>query len=164
MGVHQHPAWEMWAWDEDEPDPETQTVADYFAELYGDEPSDPCPDHPTAERWLCWCTPGVHGVRREFMRQDERTEIYHRTGVKVETTTDMRRAMDAKGLREAEKGEEAYDRFDALADAAEGHKVDERFGTGSYDLWGDYARMASRPKLNLQERYEYHRQRRLNGG
>lgn len=86
---------------------------------------------------------GVNGVRREFMNAAEREELFNKTGVRVEDRDDMRKAYKSKDLREAEKGEFAYDQFDAL-------KGNAAPALENYDLWGDEAR---RPKFDLREAY-----------
>ena len=40
---------------------------------------------------------GTHGVRREFMNQAEREEVFNKTGVRVEDRADMREAFESKG-------------------------------------------------------------------
>lgn len=99
---------------------------------------------------------GHGGVRREFMSEAERREVYLKTGVRCEDRDDMRKAMKAKGLREVEKGEIDYERFDAFKEKAEGGALDPRHTLDKLDLFGDYARM---PKFDLHERYAYHRHR-----
>ena len=101
------------------------------------------------------------GVRREFMTQKERNEVFLKTGVRVEDRADMRAVFKMKGLREAEKGEVDYDRFDALIDHAEsGGPLDEKYKLGNIDLWGDRAKEDRRMKeFNHRERYLQHCQR-----
>lgn len=86
---------------------------------------------------------GSHGVRREFMTQAERTELFNKTGVQVESRADMRAAYRVKGLREAEKGEAAYEQFDSM-------NAGVAPPTESLDLWGDEAR---RKPFNAREAY-----------
>lgn len=110
-----------------------------------------------------WCTekhqhnfgPGSKGyVRGAFMHREERDEIFHKTGVRVSDRNEADRAMRSKGLREAERGEECYDRFDALKGCANGDRIDQRFT--SYDLYGD---LSKHKPFDARERYEYHRHR-----
>jgi len=112
-----------------------------------------------------WCTedhehnfgPGSKGfVRGVFMHAEERDEIFQKTGVRVSDRNEADRAMRTKGLREAERGEDCYDRFDALRECAEGKRLDDRFGPQSIDLYGDNAK---RRPFDAHERYLQHRQR-----
>lgn len=83
---------------------------------------------------------GSFGVRREFMTQRERAEVFNATGVHVEDAAGKRRAFAATGARPAEKGERAYDRWDAFANERSGGGSDRLTSLESVDLWGDEAR------------------------
>ena len=79
------------------------------------------------------------GVRREFITQAERREFFLKTGVSVDDRAGMRRYFkDNPHRREAEKGEDCYDQFDALKECAEGKTLDDKFKR--IDLYGDVAR------------------------
>lgn len=94
---------------------------------------------------------GLHGVRREFITQEERREIFHKTGVMCDDRDDLRKAMKSKGLREAEKGESCHEMFDALKDHADtGGQLDSRYKLENIDLFGVESK---RKKFNMHEAY-----------
>lgn len=155
MGVHQQPAWEMFWEDEESPPP---TFCDAPV-LVRPKPDDPCPEHPYWPRTECnFCigVGGVHGVRREFMTQAERREIYEKTGSPVESRSDMRRVYREKGLREAEKGEHVYETMDALKESAEsGRKLDPRYAGHTLNPFG----APKKSNFNWRDRYAYYKQK-----
>jgi len=90
---------------------------------------------------------GHGGVRREFMTAAEREELFRKTGRRVEDRADMRATFRETGLREAERGEDAYERFDAVAS---GERLDTRHRVEGMDLYGDDRR---RPQFSMREAY-----------
>lgn len=107
----------------------------------------------------CQGTGRTHGVRREFMSAAEREEIFQKTGRHVESTSDVRRVYAETGMREAEKGEDCHELFDALRDHAEtGAKLDHKHTVPGMDVFGKSVRKPNE-NFDARKRYEYHRQR-----
>lgn len=116
-----------------------------------------------------WCTikhehnyggSGNVVVKKNYMHPDERKKAFMATGVHVDDEDELRRVMKSKDLRDAEKGEEAYERWDALKEAGEtGRPVDEKHAFSSLDLWGDRAKHEAAAKIPIRERYLRHCQR-----
>lgn len=102
-------------------------------------------------------------VKKLFMHSDEKKKAFLSTGVHVEDEDELNRVMKSKDLRDAEKGELAYERFDALRECAEtGKPMDPKFAV---DLYGDVARADERAKtFSMRERYQYHEARQREMG
>lgn len=130
--------------------------------LFSDEPRRPCPGHPGWEQDECvFCRPWLRSPRSrplpDVLSKREERELSTKIGKRVQTRSEAKAAIAKKGLREAEKGEVGYERFDALREHAEsGGKLDEKHTLAGMDLYGDYARMKP---FDAEARYEYHRKR-----
>lgn len=101
---------------------------------------------------------GLRGIggSKCVLTQAERKSLSEYIGQPVESAQDARRAMKAKGLRFAEKGEAGYEAFDALREHAEtGRPLDERHHIRNIDLWGDGPPKKWDEK-RARERYLYH--------
>jgi len=105
-----------------------------------------------------WGEAGHGGVRREFMGVDERREVFEKTGIPVHDRDDMRKALAAKGIRHAEKGEKAHGLFDALRDCAEGHAIDRNYDFGAMDPFGTQEGRSKEP-FDYKRRFREHCQR-----
>lgn len=95
----------------------------------------------------------------------EKEQFYNATGRRIDDRGDIKRVFKQTGLRDAEKGEEAYDRWDAHLAFANGDKrALDKFGPESIDLRGDRAREEAqmqkwRDPSYIRERFEANRQK-----
>lgn len=125
-------------------------------------PDNPCPEHPGWERATCGhCGPRRldHKVVGDFMRMDERRELEEKTGQRIGDRSDWKRVTKETGMREAERGEACYERFDALTHHAEtGEPLAPEHTISNIDVFGKAVKKPN-PNFNARERYEYHRQR-----
>lgn len=97
------------------------------------------------------------GTKRIHMTPEEKAEFFHKTGRRVEYRDEKKAVFRSTGLRDAEKGEDCYERFDALKECAEsGKPLDKRHTLGNLDLFGDYAKMKP---FDSEDRYRYHVER-----
>lgn len=135
-----------WYWYEDE-DGEKRHLRSADAEARGLSRCDP----PERRRFRGGSACAY--VQTPFMHKEEQREVFLKTGRRVDDKNGMNRVFRETGMREAEKGEACYERFDALRESAEGHELDDRHKLGNLDLYGDYARREARGPFNARESF-----------
>lgn len=98
-------------------------------------------------------------VKKVHMSPEEKRIFFMQTGRHVDDREGCEKVFKETTLRPAEKGEDSWERQDALIEHAEsGRPLDKKHTLANIDLFGDYAKRKNQ-SFDMRERYEYHRAR-----